>query len=176
MPVARPKKGDSRVRMGTNRVIGSVGYLSISSPIGPPAPSDVADRLHSTAIHLLRRVRREDEATGLTGARLSALSVVVFGGPLTVGQLAAAEEVRSPTASKLVTELEALGLVTRESSLTDGRVTDVRATARGRWMLQAGRRRRVANLAARLADLGPDDLAVLERAADILEDVLADRE
>ena len=140
----------------------------------PPSPADVADSLHSAAIHLLRRVRREDEATGLTGARLSALSVVVFGGPLTVGQLAAAEQVRSPTASKLVTELEALGLVTRESSPSDRRVTEVRATARGRWMLQAGRRRRVANLAARLADLGADELAVLDRAAGILEEVLSE--
>ena len=140
----------------------------------PPSPGDVADSLHSAAIRLLRRVRREDEATGLTGARLSALSVVVFGGPLTVGQLAAAEQVRSPTASKLVTELEALGLVTRESSPSDRRVTEVRATARGRWMLQAGRRRRVANLAARLADLGADELAVLDRAAGILEEVLSE--
>jgi DNA-binding MarR family transcriptional regulator len=84
--------------------------------------------------------------------------------------------VRSPTASKLVTELEALGLVSRLTSSDDRRVTEVRATPRGRWMLQAGRRRRVANLAARLTDLGPDDLALLERAADILDDVLADRE
>jgi DNA-binding MarR family transcriptional regulator len=136
----------------------------------------VADGLHSAAIRLLRRVRREDEATGLTGARLSALSVVVFAGPLTVGQLAAAEQVRSPTASKLVSELEGLGLVTRDTSITDRRVTEVRPTARGRWMLQAGRRRRVANLSARLASLGPDDLATLERAVEILEDILADQE
>lgn len=124
----------------------------------------------------MRRVRREDEATGLTGARLSALSVVVFGGPLTIGQLAAAEQVRSPTASKLVTDLEAAGLVTRVSSPTDRRVTEVSATARGRWMLQAGRRRRVANLATQLASLGPDDLAALDRAAVILEGVLVERE
>ncbi len=142
----------------------------------PPRPDEVADRLHSAAIRLLRRVRREDEATGLTGARLSALSVVVFGGPLTVGQLAAAEQVRSPTASKLVAELEALGLVTRETSATDRRVTEVRATARGRWMLQAGRRRRVAVLSARLGRVGADDLATLDRAAEILEDVLVDPE
>ncbi len=145
-------------------------------PATPPRPDEVADRLHSAAIRLLRRVRREDEATGLTGARLSALSVVVFAGPLTVGQLAAAEQVRSPTASKLVAELEALGLVTRETSATDRRVTEVRATARGRWMLQAGRRRRVAVLSARLAEVGADDLATLDRAAELLEDVLADRE
>jgi DNA-binding MarR family transcriptional regulator len=162
--------------MASKRAIHSVGYLSIDPLATPPRPQDVADHLHSASIHLLRRVRREDEATGLTGARLSALSVVVFGGPLAVGQLAAAEQVRSPTASKLVSELEALGLVTRASSPSDGRVTEVRATARGRWMLQAGRRRRVAHLAARLADLSPEDLAVLDRAADILEAVLSDRD
>ncbi len=93
-----------------------------------------------------------------------------------MGQLAAAEQVRSPTASKLVSELEALGLVTRETSATDRRVTEVRATARGRWMLQAGRRRRVANLSGRLAGLGADDLATLDRAVELLEEVLADRE
>ncbi|HVF13955.1 MAG TPA: MarR family transcriptional regulator [Acidimicrobiales bacterium] len=161
--------------MASKRSICSVGYLSISPLATDPTPADVADRLHSAAIRLLRRVRREDEATGLTGARLSALSAVVFGGPLTVGQLAAAEQVRSPTASKLVTELEALGLVTRASSPNDGRVSEVRATVRGRWMLQAGRRRRVANLTGRLSDLGPDDLAVLDRAAEILEAVLSDQ-
>ncbi|MEA2826929.1 MAG: hypothetical protein QOG43_1368 [Actinomycetota bacterium] len=101
---------------------------------------------------------------------------MVFGGPLTVGQLAAAEQIRSPTASKLVTELESLGLVTRETSATDRRVSEVRATARGRWMLQAGRRRRVANLSGRLAGLGPEDLTTLERAVELLEDVLADRD
>lgn len=143
--------------------------------MSPPAsPEEVADHLHSASIRLLRRVRREDEATGLTGARLSALSVVVFGGPLTVGQLAAAEQVRSPTASKLVAELEELGLVTRQTSSTDRRVTEVQATARGRWMLQAGRRRRVASLASRLSGLGPQDLATLDRAAALLEEVLAD--
>jgi len=102
--------------------------------------------------------------------------VVVFGGPLTVGQLAAAEQIRSPTASKLVTELVDLGLVIRSTSADDRRVTEVRPTARGRWMLQAGRRRRVANLASRLAVLGPDDLATLDRAAEILEEVLSEQE
>ena len=62
--------------------------------------------LHSAAIHLLRRVRKQDAATGEGPARLSALSVLVFGGPMTLGQLAAAEQVKPPTMSRIVTGLE----------------------------------------------------------------------
>ncbi|MDQ3996553.1 MAG: hypothetical protein M3303_05995, partial [Gemmatimonadota bacterium] len=71
------------------------------------AATELADRLHSAAIHLLRRLRREDARTGLSGPRLSALSVVVFAGPLTLGELAAAEQVRPPTMTRLVRALEA---------------------------------------------------------------------
>ncbi len=89
---------------------------------------DVADRLHSAAIHLLRRLRREDDASGLSAPRLSALSVVVFGGPVTIGALAAAEQVRVPTMSRLVAALEADGLVRRKPDVDDGRVVRVAAT------------------------------------------------
>lgn len=136
-------------------------------------PEAVADRLHSVAIHLLRQLRREDEASGLSAARLSALSVVVFAGPLSVGELARAEQVRSPTMSRVVASLEALGLVTRVPSTTDGRAVAVTATADGRTVLQAGRRRRVATLTRRLEGLGARDLAVLDRAATVLEQALA---
>src|SRR5688572_31480815 len=91
----------------------------------------LADRLHSAAIHLLRRVRRVDEATGLSAARLSALSVVVFGGPTTLGGLARAEQVTAPTMSKLVDALEREGLVTREADERDGRAVLVRPTGDG---------------------------------------------
>src|SRR4051794_41857953 len=73
----------------------------------------VADQLHSAAIHLLRSLRREDTASGLSAPRLSALSVVVFGGPLTIGALAAAEQVRPPTMTRLVAALQAQGLRAR---------------------------------------------------------------
>jgi DNA-binding MarR family transcriptional regulator len=136
-------------------------------------PEAVADKLHSAAIHLLRLVRREDTATGLSPARLSALSVLVFAGPRTVGELAAAEQVRSPTMSGLVAELERDGLVERERSPEDGRAVVVRATGRGRRMLHSGRRRRVAALAERLAGLAPDDRAALARAAALMEEIAA---
>jgi DNA-binding MarR family transcriptional regulator len=137
-----------------------------------PSPTRLADRLHSAAIHLLRSVRREDTATGLSGPRLSALSVIVFGGgPVTLGQLAAAEQVRPPTMTRLVDALEADGLVSRESDPGDARITRIRATARGRALLEAGRARRVAALARPLAALSADERRVLARAAALIEDL-----
>src|SRR3954466_1640614 len=90
------------------------------------APADIADRLHSAAIHLLRRLRREDDASGLPAPQLSALSVIVFGGPVTLGGLAQAEQVRPPTITKVVTALEDAGLVEREVDPDDRRVVRVK--------------------------------------------------
>lgn len=111
-------------------------------------PEQLADQLHSAAIGLLRRLRREDDAIGITSPRLSALSVVVFGGPLTLGQLARAEQVKPPTMTRIVTGLEEDGLVTRRGDPTDGRLTQIHATAKGRRILAAGRARRVSALTA----------------------------
>lgn len=141
----------------------------MSSPSQPPHPAEVADRLHSAAIHLLRRLRSEDAASGLSAPRLSALSVIVFAGPLTLGELADAEQVRPPTISRLVKELEAEGLVKRLADPADGRVQRVRATGRGRTLLQEGRERRVAALARDLEALPEDRLATLAEAATLLE-------
>jgi DNA-binding MarR family transcriptional regulator len=138
----------------------------------PADAAELADRLHSAAIHLLRRLRREDDASGLPAPQLSALSVIVFGGPITLGALAAAEQVRPPTISKLVATLEEAGLVQREMDETDRRVMRVRATARGTRLLQEGRTRRVASLAAALGALPPSDRATLARAVPALEKVV----
>lgn len=129
----------------------------------------MADRLHSAAIHLLRLVRRGDVATGLSAARLSALSVLVFGGERTVGQLAAAEQVRSPTMSRLVAEMEGEGLVERRPGADDGRSVVVSATEEGRRLLVEGRRRRVAALAERLGRLPAAEIALLGEAAEVME-------
>src|ERR687896_275833 len=115
--------------------------LSEAAAAGDTAAA-LADRLHSAAIHLLRRLRRVDATTGLSGPRLSALSVVVFGGPLTLGELAAAEQVKPPTMTRLVRALKARGLVTREPDERDGRVVWLRATAKGRTLMAEGRARR----------------------------------
>jgi DNA-binding MarR family transcriptional regulator len=134
---------------------------------------EVADRLHSASIHLLRRVRRVDEATGLSAARLSALSVVVFGGPMTLGRLARTEQVSPPTMSKLVDALEREGLVTREADDRDGRAVVVAATEEGQRILVEGRRRRIDELAGLFQELSPDELETLGEAAAIVEREIA---
>jgi DNA-binding MarR family transcriptional regulator len=131
----------------------------------------VADAVHSAAIHLLRRVRAEDEETGVGPARLSALSVLVFGGAQRLTDLARAEQVRPPTMTKVVTGLEAAGLARRTADPADARAVRVEATARGRKLLVDGRRRRVTRLAVGLSTLLPEELDVLAHAAAILERV-----
>jgi len=128
----------------------------------------LADQLHSAAIHLLRGVRRVDALSGLPAAQLSALSVVVFGGPLSLGALATAEQVRPPTMSRVVGALEATGLVTREADPADARAILVTATRAGRRLLAEGRRRRVEALAERLLTLDESERAALHAAAPAL--------
>lgn len=137
-------------------------------------PTELADQLHSAAIHLLRRLRREDAASGLNAPRLSALSVVVFAGPVTLGDLAAAEQVRPPTMTRIVDALLEQGLVAKKKNADDARSTLVHATAAGKKLLMQGRERRVRALAAQIAELGEADRAALEKAAEILRRVIAE--
>src|ERR1051325_2417788 len=106
---------------------------------------DAADRFHSAAIHALRHVRREDPSSGLSAARLSALSVLVFGGPRTLGELAAAEHVRPATMTRIVQALRQGGPVRREADPADRRVSRLTATPRGERVMWRGRARRVEN-------------------------------
>jgi DNA-binding MarR family transcriptional regulator len=138
-------------------------------PAADHAAPAVADRLHSAAIRLLRRLRLEDDATGLSAARLSALSVVVFGGPVALTALARAERVKPPTMTRLVIAMEEEGLLTRTRDTADGRVVRIRATPKGTRILQEGRRRRVATLARELGRLPAEDRALLLRAAGLME-------
>jgi len=131
----------------------------------------VADALHSATIHLLRGVREEDERTGIGPARLSALSVLVFAGPMRLTELARLEQVKPPTMTKVITGLEAVGLVRRRADPADARAVRLEATARGTKLLQEGRRRRVDRLAAALRALTADEVNVLAAAATIIERV-----
>lgn len=128
----------------------------------------LAERIHSVAIRLLRRLRKSDAASGLPGPKLSALSVLVFGGPQTLKDLAAAEQVRAPTMSRLVAELEADGLATKTGDKVDRRVVRIAATGKGRALLEAGRERRLEILTLQIGALSRDERQVLDGAAEIL--------
>jgi DNA-binding MarR family transcriptional regulator len=118
-----------------------------------PDPENLAELLHSTAIRLLRTVRRVDESSGLTAPRLSALSVIVFNGAITLGKLAVAEQVRPPTMTRIVNALEEQELVVKAQDPSDGRVIRVAATTKGKRVLIRGRARRVQFLAEQIRRL-----------------------
>src|SRR5579859_551186 len=141
-------------------------------PAAAPDPLSLSDRLHSTAIHLLRRVRKQDIATGEGPARLSALSVLVFGGPKTLGELAAAEQVKPPTMSRIVAGLARSRLVEITKDRQDARRMHIRATAKGTKLLQRGRQLRIADLARQLEQLGPQELSRLNETVEILGQLL----
>jgi DNA-binding MarR family transcriptional regulator len=132
------------------------------------ATDDLASELNSIAIHLVRRLRQADSSLGVSPSRLSALSVLVFGGPRSINALADAEQVAGPTMSKLVNGLEADGLVRRRADPTDGRAVVLSATVKGRRLMERGRRQRVARLATELSGLTAGERRTLRDAAAIL--------
>lgn len=133
----------------------------------------LANQLHSAAIHLLRALRKEDDASGLSAPRLSALSVVVFGGAMTLGDLARAEQVRPPTMTRIVTGLEKDGLVKRIGDARDHRLTRIQATPKGQRVLAAGRARRVNALAGTLRSFDAAELVQLGRGIQLFNDIVA---
>ena len=133
---------------------------------------DVADRLHSAAIHLLRHARQQDVLARQAPARLSALSILVFGGPMALGQLAAAEQVKAPTMSRMVAGLKRSGLARIETDANDARRIRVTATAKGERLLQHAKSRRVRLLAETLSILREPDMEILLRAAELIEQAL----
>lgn len=134
---------------------------------------EAADRIHSAAIHLLRRVREVDaKAMGLSPARASALSVLVFGGACSLTELAEAERVTPATMSKLVTALERERLVKRYPDVNDARAIRIEATARARRILERGRARRLDVLERLLAEASREDVDAVRAAAEVIERAL----
>jgi DNA-binding MarR family transcriptional regulator len=140
-------------------------------PISPssetPDPVQIADRLHSAAIHLLRRLRIRDSESGIGPAQLSALSVLVFGGPRSLSELADAEQVKPPTMSRIVAGLERFGLIRRKPT-DDKRRVRLEATLKGTKILQEGRRRRIESLAKVVETLSESDRQEAYRLAELL--------
>jgi DNA-binding MarR family transcriptional regulator len=137
--------------------------------------NEVADLLHSAAIHVLRRSSEQDSSAGISSARLSALSVIVLRGPLTLGALADAEGVRSATMTGIVNGLVEEGLVRRRPHGSDRRAVLVEATGAGRRLLNRARLKRIDAVAAKLTDLSARDLEIVRRAAELLEERFAAR-
>jgi DNA-binding MarR family transcriptional regulator len=145
-----------------------------ATPIGAAAmvtATEVADQLHSAAIHLLRRLRVRDRETNVGPAQLSALSVLVFGGPRSLGELADAEQVRPPTMSRIVAGLQRSGLIRRHAT-EDGRRVRLEATPRGVSLMWEGRKRRVESLANAVAGLPEIEREQLRKAVTLLQQVM----
>jgi len=134
----------------------------------PDSVVGLADRLHSVAIRLLRRARREDAAMGLPPAQASVLSVLVFGGARTLSALADVEQVKAPTMTRIVDALERAGLAQRQPDADDRRKLSIAATTAGVRLMQQGRSRRVKALAHLLADLDRNERATLDAAITLL--------
>jgi DNA-binding MarR family transcriptional regulator len=137
---------------------------------------EIAEHLHSGAIRVLRRLRKTDDEAGLTGPQASALSVLVFGGAMPLGKLAAAEQVKAPTMSRLIKEMESLELVTRKRDRGDARSVTVDATKKGRHLLIQARDRRLGRLEAAIAKSPPERQRVLAEAATLLLEIADSKE
>jgi DNA-binding MarR family transcriptional regulator len=133
---------------------------------------EMATRLHAASIRLLRTLRREDDQGGLSAPRLSALSVIVFAGPVSLAELAAAEQVRPPTMSRIVDFLVRERLVTRDLAPDDRRSVRIAATDKGRRLMEAGRDRRIRALIDRLEPLADSEKRALTRGVELLERIM----
>ena len=137
----------------------------------PAAVLELADSLHSTAIHLLRQLRTEDRASGIGPAQLSALSVLVFGGSMSLKQLAVIEQVKPPTMVRIVQGLVQQRLATSRADHDDARRLRISATARGRTFMQRARLRRVQVLARMLGEKSKAERAEIAAAVAILRNL-----
>ena len=119
-------------------------------------------------MRLARRLRAQRRDVGLTLSQLSVLALLGRSGPMTLGELAAAEQVRPPSMTRTVAGLVALDLVDRRVSERDGRQFVVSLTEVGAELLAADRARREAWLATRLEGLAAADRELLAAATALL--------
>lgn len=129
---------------------------------------DLADQLHSAAIHLLRQVRVEDRSSGIGPAQLSALSVLVFAGSMSLKRLAEIEQVKPPTMVRIVRGLTEQQLAISGVDRNDARKVKISATARGRALMRKARLRRVEALARLLSERPAKDRKLVSAAVQVL--------
>jgi DNA-binding MarR family transcriptional regulator len=129
---------------------------------------EIARKVHSAALHLMRYVRAQDTALGVPPAQLSALSVIVFGGKTSLSDLAKAEQVRPPTMSRIIDALVRGGLVNRETDKRNRRSVIITATDKGSRIMHEGRSRREKLLLELLQPLRREEIDLLDRASEII--------
>ena len=139
----------------------------------PGSKTDLASRLRVGVARLARRLRQEGAGEDATPSQLTALSTLYHRGPLTPGELATIERVKPPSMTRIVAALEERGLVTREPSPDDGRVVRIVVSDEGRRAHEEYQQRRDEWLHRRLADLTGEERAVLARAAELMERLVA---
>lgn len=129
--------------------------------------TELASRLRLGVTRLARKLRQEAEP-GISPSQLVALSTIERAGPMTMGELCAAEQVQPPSMTRTVAVLVEAGLVTRDVDPTDRRVAWLSVTPDGAKLLTRSRRRKEEYLSRELRRLEPRELATLDRAAEIL--------
>ncbi len=139
------------------------------------ARADTVERFHHLAIALLRSMRRVDEANGLAGPRASALAVLVFRGPQSLGDLAAIEGVKPPTMSRLVKSMQAEGLVESQTAAHDQRAVRIVPSGKGRRLMLRGRAKRLSAIRELLRDASAEERKALETVVELLARALAKR-
>lgn len=131
-------------------------------------PALLASRFRQALMPLVRQLRTNVEA-GMTPGQMSALGTVFRLGPITLGDLAAAERVTPPMATKLANALEEKGLVERLPCADDKRVVRLQLAPEGTELLERARQRRDAWLAELFAELTVDERAALASAVAVFE-------
>ena len=139
------------------------------------ARSDTVEQFHHLAIVMLRKLRNVDEANGFSGPRASALSVLVFRGPQSLGELAAAEGVKPPTMSRLVKAMHAEGLVESQVAKHDQRAVRIAPSAKGRRLMLRAREKRLAAIRELLRDASAEEKKALETVVGLLGRALRKR-
>jgi DNA-binding MarR family transcriptional regulator len=120
----------------------------------------------------MARLLRQQDQSGFGPTLIAALSTISKDGPITLGELAAREQVAPPTITKVVEKLMASGLVERTADASDRRVSRVAVTRKGARQLDVYRTRRTEWLADRLHSLTDDERQRLDAALDVLEKII----
>jgi DNA-binding MarR family transcriptional regulator len=152
--------------------VAKVNARGLPVPPNLPATLQTAMRLHAAALHLLIFLRKEDEASGVTPSRLSALSIIVFEGPIAPGDVARIQQVKAPTMTRLVAALEKQGLIRRVADPGDGRAAKLSATRKGKDLMQAARMRRLVRLGGALEKIDSRKIARLAEALPIFDEIV----